>query len=150
MVNVHQFPLPGGPNRTPALPPSGGPPYDPGMEARVAVLEQIAKDTHETLSEIKENLREMRRDLATKETIAGIKGSIAGVKETVGEIKESNGNIKEAIGEAKESSRSLKEAIDEIKKDLRDMRKTQKADFLWLLGAFAAMFGIMAHGFRWF
>lgn len=38
----------------------GRPPHDGGMEARVAVLEQIAKDTKETLKEIKEEQRAMR------------------------------------------------------------------------------------------
>jgi hypothetical protein len=37
------------------------PDYDPGMEARVAVLEQIAKDTKEVLVDIKGDLREIRK-----------------------------------------------------------------------------------------
>jgi predicted site-specific integrase-resolvase len=35
--------------------------YDPDMEARVAVLEQIAKDTKEVLVDIKGDLREIRK-----------------------------------------------------------------------------------------
>ncbi len=36
------------------------------MEARVAVLEQIAKDTRDALSGLREEMREMRTDLRSK------------------------------------------------------------------------------------
>ncbi|MCE0745506.1 hypothetical protein LWC05_16670 [Acetobacter sicerae] len=39
---------------------SGGGGYNGGMETRIAVLEQIAKDTKETLKEIREDQRVMR------------------------------------------------------------------------------------------
>ena len=48
--------------RGPNLPPPGEPPYGVGMEARVAVLEQIAKDTKEILGEIKRDIRDIRQD----------------------------------------------------------------------------------------
>lgn len=40
----------------------GGPPHDPNMEARVAVLEQIAKDTKDALVGLRSDLKEMRDD----------------------------------------------------------------------------------------
>lgn len=40
----------------------GDPPYDGGMEARVAVLEEIAKSTKEILVEIKGDVRDILRD----------------------------------------------------------------------------------------
>ncbi len=42
-----------------SLPPGGEPPYDPAMEARVAVLEQIAKDTRDTLVRIEGDTKDM-------------------------------------------------------------------------------------------
>jgi hypothetical protein len=45
--------------RLPSGPPSS---YAEDMEARVAVLEQIAKDTKDVLVEIKQDIREIRRD----------------------------------------------------------------------------------------
>jgi hypothetical protein len=50
--------------------PGGGGTGD-GMEARVAVLEQIAKDTKEVLGDIKSELRELRGEM--KELRAGQK-----------------------------------------------------------------------------
>ena len=40
-------------------------PHDPNMEARVAVLEQIAKQTSETLADIRTDLAGIRADLRT-------------------------------------------------------------------------------------
>lgn len=48
----------------PPLDGGGDGPHDPGMEARVAVLEQIAKDTREGLSDIRSEVRAMRQDIA--------------------------------------------------------------------------------------
>lgn len=46
----------------PAIAPGSGGPHTPDMEARVAVLEQIAKITAETLSEVKSKLRILREN----------------------------------------------------------------------------------------
>lgn len=40
--------------------PPTGPPHDSSMEARVAVLEQVAKDTREALGDIRAELRTIR------------------------------------------------------------------------------------------
>ena len=40
----------------------GGGPHDPGMEARLAVLEEIAKSTKEVLGDIRVDLRGMREE----------------------------------------------------------------------------------------
>lgn len=55
-------------------------PGDTAMEARVAVLEQIAKSTEATLKEIRDDLRELRRNqerdfrLGVSVTVAGLLG----------------------------------------------------------------------------
>ena len=51
----------GGGGRKPPIEGTSNPPHDPAMEARVAVLEQIAKTTAETLKELREDTRELRR-----------------------------------------------------------------------------------------
>ncbi|MBV9785516.1 MAG: hypothetical protein JO264_17050 [Acidisphaera sp.] len=43
--------------------PGGSGPHDPGMEARVAVLEEIAKNTAATLKEIREEIRDVRGEV---------------------------------------------------------------------------------------
>jgi len=43
----------------------GGPPHDPGMEARVAVLEQIAKDTKDALVDLRTEMRGLRSEQRT-------------------------------------------------------------------------------------
>lgn len=52
--------VPGGRDSGAGVEIPGGPPNPPDMEARVAVLEQIAKTTSETLKEIKDDLRALR------------------------------------------------------------------------------------------
>lgn len=44
----------------------GGPPHDPGVEARVAVLEQIAKDTRDTLASLRTDFRADIASLTTE------------------------------------------------------------------------------------
>ena len=49
---------------------------------------------------------------------------------------------------------SVKIDVKEIKTDLRGLRKEFKDDFKWLfifmVGGFGGLFGLMAHGFKWF
>lgn len=65
--NVHYFPgtrglLTGGSN----LGGEGGPPYVPAIEPRVAVLEQITKQTHEALIDLRAECRSVRTDLTAE------------------------------------------------------------------------------------
>lgn len=45
------------------LEPTGGGPHDPGMETRIAVLEEIAKSTKEVLSDLRADQRAMRGEI---------------------------------------------------------------------------------------
>ena len=76
-------------------------PCPPGMEARIAVLEEIARTTAAALGDIRSELRENRQELRN------------------------------------------------IRQGLRDVR----SDYRWplgiLLGAVAALLGVMARGFGW-
>lgn len=46
--------------------PGGGPPHDSDMEARVAVLEQIAKETKEAIAGLRTDLRADMADLRSE------------------------------------------------------------------------------------
>jgi hypothetical protein len=48
---------------TGGLVPGGGDPHDSDMQVRVALLEQIAKSTSDTLADIKSELRDIRGDM---------------------------------------------------------------------------------------
>jgi hypothetical protein len=39
--------------------------------------------------------------------------------------------------------------IADIKIDMRDIRKLIHSNFIWMLGGFATMLAVMAHGFHW-
>jgi len=46
-------------------------------------------------------------------------------------------------------ARSTEAALADIRAELRDIRSAQARDFRWMLAAFAALLGVMAHGFHW-
>ena len=54
----------------------GGGPHDPGMEARLAVLEEIAKSTKEVLGDIRVDLRGMREE--SRSELRGIREELRG------------------------------------------------------------------------
>lgn len=55
----------------------GGGPHDPGMEPRVAVLEQIAKETREALIAVKGDLVGIRADIsAMRSEVGWLKGRV--------------------------------------------------------------------------
>ncbi len=58
----------------------GGPPHDPGMETRVAVLERIAVDTKEALVGIRADIRDARGDIQRLDT------KINDVRENLGRL----------------------------------------------------------------
>jgi len=45
-------------------------------------------------------------------------------------------------------------ALERIERRIEALEKRQHTDFLWMLGimltGFSVMFGVMAHGFKWF
>jgi hypothetical protein len=59
------LPFPGKPQNDGGVASGGSGPHDPNMEARVAVLEQIAKQTSETLVGIRTDLASIKSDLKT-------------------------------------------------------------------------------------
>jgi hypothetical protein len=42
----------------------------------------------------------------------------------------------------------LRELVD-IKLDLKEIRRNTRTDFLWIIGGFATILAVMAHGFHW-
>jgi hypothetical protein len=53
-----------------------------------------------------------------------------------------------------EIARNTSVALTEIRADVRELRQETHRDFRWvlgiLLGAWASLLGVMAHGFHWF
>jgi chromosome segregation ATPase len=152
MAEVNKFP-----GREPAvsggkssLPPGGEPPYGPGMEARLAVLEQIAATTRDALVEIKAEMRELRTE---------VKAEIGALRtEIKGEINALRTEIKEEISELRTEMRS---EFRDVRVEMKELRQDQKTDFRIMFGALIAatlglasliggLAAIMAHGFKWF
>jgi len=112
------------------LPDSVDPLYDRMMEARVAVLEQIARDTRDGLADIRQDVRDMRQDF--KELRQDM---MRGFERVAEEMKDIRGEIKDVRGE------------------LKDVRTDAKTDFRILFGALiTAILGlayVMARGLHW-
>jgi hypothetical protein len=102
------------------------------MEARVAVLEQIAADTRETLREIKDHL------LRSEET------NRTDFRRLEGELRRLEENQKADFRRLEETQRA----------DFRRLEEHQRSDFRLVLSAGAAaaigLAALMAHGFHWF
>lgn len=45
---------------------------------------------------------------------------------------------------------NVDETLKEIKSELKSVKSEMKTDFRWMLGMMIALFGLMAHGFKWF
>ncbi len=105
--------------------------YPSDMEARVAVLEQIARTTVTTLDRIERRLdafeTNTRNDL--RQIQADLKQLDTGIH---ADMKQLDGGIRA---------------------DMRQLQGDARADFRWLLGvvlgASAGLLGVMAHGFHW-
>jgi len=91
------------------------------IDRRVAVLEQIAADTREVLQDIRAELRGLRED--TNREIGGLRAEIGGLRTDMNRRFEAN--------EAR-----------------------QWSNFRWLLGVmlggYAGLFALIAHGLHWF
>ncbi len=159
MAEVNKFP-----GRGPAeagdkssLPPGGEPPYGPGMEARLAVLEQIAATTRDALVEIKAEMREIRTEISGLRT--GIKVEISDLRtEIKAEISDLRTEIKAEISELRTEMRT---EFRDVREEMKELRQDQKTDFRITFGALIAstlglatllggLAAIMAHGFKWF
>ena len=99
-------------------------PYSPSMEARVAVLEQLALTTQATLERIERGQEALSRDLR-------------------GEMKALASDLR---GE-------MKGLASELRGEMGDLRRETHQNFRWLLGIILAgiggLLGVMAHGFHW-
>jgi len=97
------------------------------IPARVAVLEQIAKDTRDILVEMRADMRETRAEMR------GLRADMTqGFNNIRGEVR----------GD-----------IQGLRTEMQAMRSSGQVAFFWLLGLMltfdAALLGVMAHGFGW-
>jgi predicted phage gp36 major capsid-like protein len=97
------------------------------IPARVAVLEQIAKDTRDTIAALRD---EVRTELGE------VRADMRGLRD----------EVRTELGEVRAEMRGLRSEMD-------TMRGTGTTAFLWLLALVLSTFGIllgtMAHGFHW-
>ena len=114
-------PFPGKPQNNSGVASGGSGPHDPSMEARVAVLEQIAKQTNETLGAIRTDLAGIRADLKTDLTAVRT-----------------------------EARTGLDATRDRQDRDFRLIFGAIISAFLGLAGMILGLAGVMAKGFKWF
>ena len=104
----------------PILETETDPHYPSDMIERVARLEQIAANTSAAIVDLRSELRALRSEM--------VGGNQSLRTEMVAEF------------------RSMRA---ETAAEFRAIRSDMRTQFYWLLGAFGAMFAIMAHGFHW-
>ncbi len=98
----------------------GSPPHDPGMDARVAVLEQIAKETREALAGLRSDLRS---------EIGGLRSEIGGLRsEMIAMRTELKGEIAGLRNDARGDFRWL---------------------LTLMIGFGAGILGLLGRGFHW-
>jgi len=113
---------------TPAAP-------DPNLNARLAVLEEIAAATKTGLADIRAELRAQRGEIRD-------------------ELREMRTETVSGFDTVRSEQRAMR---TDLGTELREMRTAQRSDFRWLLGIMlggfvallGALGGAMAHGFGW-
>jgi gas vesicle protein len=129
-------------------PPWAG--YNGGMpDARIAVLEEIARSTRETLARL-----DMRLDRMEQQMEHGFKEIRGEIKAVGNEAKENLIEFKQEVKENLiEFKRESKENLIELKGDIRDLRKKQEHDFRIVFAALMTvsigLAGLIAHAFKW-
>ncbi len=120
------------PEPTNPLQPGGASAYLSGMEARVAVLEEIARNTAKVLERIEATIAKMDDRMTSMET--RLDQRIKGLEDRLDDRM------------AKQEERFDKRMIR--------LEDRQSADFKWLLGTQLGIatfiFATLAHGFHWF
>jgi hypothetical protein len=107
--------------RSSTLPAPAPPDYDAGMEARVAVLEQIAASTEKALTGLREDLREFRQEVRQDTT------------EFRHEVRQDSSGFRQ----------EMREELGDVRQDIRWLLALG-------IAAVGVLLAVMAHGFRWF
>jgi hypothetical protein len=107
---------------------AGDEPYPSGMEARLAVLEEIAAATKVALAGFRADMREMRSEI--RSDIAALRGEMTSLR------NETHTNF------------------DALRREMYAERRALRADYRWLMGMMlagaGAILAVMAHGFHWY
>jgi len=118
----------------PRLPQPADPPYDAGMEARVAVLEQIAKETRDALVRLDRRFDD--------------------VDKRFDEIDKRFDAVDKRFDRVEDNMARLDGRMERFDGRLDRLKDQQSADFRWVvlfaMGALSFIFVTIAHGFRWF
>jgi ElaB/YqjD/DUF883 family membrane-anchored ribosome-binding protein len=98
------------------------------IDRRVAVLEQIARDTAAGLADIRSELRQMRTESRTE--LQGLRT------------------------EFRTELHEFRTELQGLRTDIREQSRELHADFRWLLrftiGGFVGTWALLAHGLHWF
>ena len=126
---------------------------------RVAVLEQIAKDTREALTRIERRFD--TTDARIDKLGAELRSEIAGVRvetaklgtELRGEINGVRAETAKLGTELRGEINGVRGEINGVRGEVASVRSVQWTTFLWLLallfGTFGSLLDVMAKGFHW-
>ena len=108
------------------------------LQSHVAILEEIARSTKDSLLRIEHRLEAV--DAGLRAEITGLRGEIrTGLSDVRGEIKDVRGEIRTGLAD--------------VRGEIKDVRSAAQSDFKWLLslmlGGFGSLLAIMARGFGW-
>lgn len=119
---------------------------------RVAVLEQIAKDTREALSRIERRFDSVdaRIDKLGAELRSEIGAARAETAKLGAELRGESGGVR---AETAKLGAELRGEINGVRGEIASVRSVQWTTFLWLLalliGTFGSLLGVVAKGFHW-
>lgn len=136
------------------LPPSGGPTYDGGMEARVAVLEQIATSTQQLLGKMDVRLDRIENNFVQ------IDKRLDQIDKRLDQMDLRLDHMDQRLDQMDKRLDQMDKRLDRMDTRMDRSEDRQVSDFKWLMGLgigatatlLAGMVGLlatMAHGFHW-
>jgi len=146
------------------LPPEGAPLYTASMEARVAVLEEIARNTEKLLGKMDARMDRMEaHNIQMEERLIARMEAMehrltarieAGEVQTDKRIEAVDRRIESVEKRMEAMETRIDKRMESFERHLIRLEDRHVTDFRWMLGlgiaAVAFLFAVMAHGFHWF
>jgi hypothetical protein len=108
------------------------------VPARVAVLEHIAKETKESIADLRTETRDLRTEM--RQDFADMRA----------EMRDQRTEMRQDVADL---HIEMRQGFADMRTEMRLIRTDARSDFRWLLGIMlggsGALLGIMAHGFHW-
>ncbi|HVB69726.1 MAG TPA: hypothetical protein VNE67_17910 [Acetobacteraceae bacterium] len=123
-----------------------GPPHDPSMEARVAVLEEIASATKQGMAGLRQDIGDLRNETS---------GRDEGLRQEIHELRNETRGRDEGLRQEIHELRNETGRRDEgLRQEIHELRNVQERDFRIMFGALITatigLAALMAKGFHWF